>query len=199
MSEKALDRRIQKTLQHLQNALAELIAEKDYEDITIQDILDRANVGRSTFYAHFENKDQLLRSILTRLNEEFEAGIRRLSAEHASFEDNSADMPLRVVQFVEQNRRLFQAMLGKQRPGVASNPLYDYLYTVTWEHHRQMIQMQHGDPVRLEVAAHYYTSAFIGALMWWLERDLIYSAEEFSQLLNQFALPGLNKVFGDDK
>jgi AcrR family transcriptional regulator len=57
MAGKVLDRRIQKTLQHLQTALVELISEKGYDDVTIQEILDRANVGRSTFYAHFENKD----------------------------------------------------------------------------------------------------------------------------------------------
>lgn len=60
-----------------------------------------------------------------------------------------------------------------------------------------MIQMQHEDPVRLEMAAHYDTSAFIRALMWWLEQALIYSVEGFSQLPNELALPGFNKVFGD--
>lgn len=195
MPEKDLDRRIQKTLQHLQNALTELIGEKDYADITIQEILDRANVGRSTFYAHFENKDQLLRSILTDLNEQFEEGIRQLTEAHKTFEDNSAHMPLRVIQFVEQNRLLFKAMLGNHR--AANNPLYDYLYAVTREHLRLMIQIKHGDTLQLEMAAHYYTSAFIGVLMWWLAQDIAYSAEEFAQLLNQFMLPGLRSVFGD--
>lgn len=55
-----IDRRIQKTKDILSRALVSLIREKDYDTITIQDILDRSNVGRSTFYTHFENKDQLL-------------------------------------------------------------------------------------------------------------------------------------------
>jgi len=96
MPDKVFDRRIQKTLQLLQNALAALISEKDYDAITIQEILDRANVGRSTFYAHFENKDQLLRSILTLLNERFEEGIRHISAGDKRYEENSSLMPLRV-------------------------------------------------------------------------------------------------------
>lgn len=54
------DRRIQKTKKLLIEALGELIIEKGYEAITIQDIVDRANVGRSTFYAHYESKDQLM-------------------------------------------------------------------------------------------------------------------------------------------
>lgn len=54
------DRRVQKTKQLLSEALVELILEKGYEEVSVADILDRANVGRSTFYAHYENKGQLL-------------------------------------------------------------------------------------------------------------------------------------------
>lgn len=191
MSDKVLDRRIQKTLQLLQNALVDLIAEKDYEDITIQELLDRANVGRSTFYAHFENKDQLLRSILTLLNEHFEAGIQQMSEGQKTYEENSDQMPFRVLQFVEQNHRLFKAMLGKAGHSSHPNPLHDYLFAVTREHFRQMMQLKHSDTPRLELAAQFYTSAFIGALAWWLENDMVYSAEVFGQMMNQLTLPGL--------
>jgi len=54
------DRRTQKTKKLLADALRELILEKGYDAVTIQDIIDKANVGRSTFYAHYENKEQLL-------------------------------------------------------------------------------------------------------------------------------------------
>jgi hypothetical protein len=52
--------RTQKTKKFLAEALKELILEKGYDSVTIQDIIDRANVGRSTFYAHYENKEQLM-------------------------------------------------------------------------------------------------------------------------------------------
>lgn len=197
MAEKQIDRRIQKTLQHLQEALSTLIAEKDYDEITIQEILDRANVGRSTFYAHFENKDQLLRSILTYLNEQFEEGIRQISGQHNSFEDNSANMPYRIVRFVEENRWLFQAMLTKPSRDRSSNPLSDYLFSVTREHFQTMIQIKRADAVQSDMAAHFYASAFIGALMWWLEGDLVYSAEAFSQEINRLTLPGLHALLED--
>jgi AcrR family transcriptional regulator len=192
----ALDRRIQKTLQHLQNALSELIAEKHYDDITIQEILDRANVGRSTFYAHFENKDQLLRSILIDVNELFEEGLKYIADEDKTFEANSAHMPLRVLQFVAQNRRLFKAMLGRRSLSRGDNPLHDYLYRVTWEHFRSMIQFKHGDTPVLEIVAHAYSSAFIGVLIWWLENDAAYSAEQLAHVINQLTLPGLKEIFG---
>ncbi len=55
-----IDRRIRKTKQNLREALLKLLLEKEYESITVQDILDEADVGRSTFYSHFKDKDDLL-------------------------------------------------------------------------------------------------------------------------------------------
>ena len=56
------DRRIQKTEALLRDALAALVREKPYDDIVVKEILARANVGRSTFYTHFRDKDELLLS-----------------------------------------------------------------------------------------------------------------------------------------
>src|SRR5277367_2391358 len=54
------DQRIQRTRARLGNALVELIQEKPINDVTVQDVLDRASVGRSTFYVHFRDKNDLL-------------------------------------------------------------------------------------------------------------------------------------------
>src|SRR5215510_3310677 len=56
------DRRVQKTQALLHEALGSLIREKPYDQIVLKEILDRANVGRSTFYTHFRDKDELLAS-----------------------------------------------------------------------------------------------------------------------------------------
>ena len=58
MESRKVDRRIQRTRQLLDDALIELILEKGYDNITVQNIVDQANVGRSTFYAHFLDKDE---------------------------------------------------------------------------------------------------------------------------------------------
>src|SRR5687768_18149955 len=56
------DRRVERTRESLQRALIELIGERDYGAITIQDIVDCANVGRTTFYLHYNSKDELFMS-----------------------------------------------------------------------------------------------------------------------------------------
>src|SRR5260370_26136189 len=67
MKKPAIDRRIVRTRATLQHALNSLILKKHYEAITITDICDAANVGRSTFYDHYKSKDDLKRSGFERL------------------------------------------------------------------------------------------------------------------------------------
>ena len=62
-----MDRRQKKTRQAVFQAFAELLAKQSYHSITVQEIIDRADIGRSTFYAHFETKDELLRALCEEL------------------------------------------------------------------------------------------------------------------------------------
>ena len=54
------DRRVARTKQAISHALVALISKRGFEDLTVQDILEEANVGRSTFYAHFQDKEDVL-------------------------------------------------------------------------------------------------------------------------------------------
>ena len=68
------DRRVQRTRELLQKALIELIRERGHDAITIQDIADRANIGRTTFYLHYSSKDELFMSCHEAIVGEFHFG-----------------------------------------------------------------------------------------------------------------------------
>ena len=68
------DRRVQRTRELLESALIELIGERGYDAITIQDIVDRANVGRTTFYMHYSGKEKLFMSCHEGILSEFHFG-----------------------------------------------------------------------------------------------------------------------------
>jgi AcrR family transcriptional regulator len=73
------DPRVARTTSALGNALIELVRERDFRDITVQEILDRAGVGRTAFYAHYRNKEDVLHSSFEHLFNAFEIWLERPS------------------------------------------------------------------------------------------------------------------------
>lgn len=206
------DRRVQKTRKLLQDGLMQLVTEKGYESVTIQEILDKANVGRSTFYTHFQDKDQLLHSILDRLDELFEQHEKQLlDATKYAGNTDSTDIPpdssptLSLFQFVRQNHRFFKAMLGNRGYGIFAKPVYDHVFAhvhgiFSSPVHNEALAHLHGSfkmlvssqksgSLESEIAAHYFVSALMGVLVWWVENDMPCTAEEIDRLFRGLATP----------
>src|SRR5204863_8663670 len=70
-----VDRRTKRTRELLQKALIELISERGYDALTIQEIVDRANLGRTTFYLHYNSKDELFMSCHETIVSQFHLGL----------------------------------------------------------------------------------------------------------------------------
>jgi AcrR family transcriptional regulator len=190
------DRRVQKTRKLLQDALVGLIEEKGYESITVQEILDRANVGRSTFYAHFQYKDQLLYSCFDDIHELFEQLNKRVSEARKNSEDiNHVDITLSLFRFAGRNHRFFKALLGKRRNGVFNQYFYDYLFAHMHEHLKLPLASEKRS-LQSEIMAHYLASAFMGILVWWVDNDLPCTAEEIDMYFNRLVMPGFRNVLG---
>src|SRR4030095_3323460 len=103
-----LDRRIQRTRDLLHQALISLMIEKGYEVITVQDIIDRANVGRSTFYAHYVGKQDLLLSGLKNLSKHMLAHQRAALAKEGSFREKGFGFSLAFFEHVHSHRDVYQ-------------------------------------------------------------------------------------------
>ncbi|HEX2926596.1 MAG TPA: TetR/AcrR family transcriptional regulator, partial [Ruminiclostridium sp.] len=108
MTGNKLDRRVVKTRQIIYDAFFELMKEKPYDKITVQDIIDRANVGRSTFYSHFFTKDELLKSSIESMMEMLNQHLV-----HAADRDNGNTL-IPLVEFfkhIKDNSRLMKSII----------------------------------------------------------------------------------------
>lgn len=103
------DRRMQRTRRRLQQALWSLAREKDYDAITVKDILDRADIGRSTFYVHYENKDALLDSSIRAV---IEAVPVSPLPDHASGPERIVRFSLPFLEQVHDHMQEAQGRLG---------------------------------------------------------------------------------------
>jgi hypothetical protein len=86
--------------------------------------------------------------------------------------------------------------MRRKGDGLPSTILYNYLFAQTFEHLKLMSPREKYGSIQPEMIAHYVASAFMGVLVWWLEKDMPYTAEEMSTLVRQIVLPGLREVLG---
>jgi AcrR family transcriptional regulator len=181
------DRRVRRTQQALTHALIALVLEKRYSAITIQNLLDRANVGRSTFYAHYRGKDDLLlRS--------FERMLERLDD---TLDDGSE--PKRVAPVRELFRhvgefRSFHRSLSQAR-------MLDRVYQTGTNHLTRAIARRisalpswaNGGVVPAPVVARATAGALFALLRWWLDENAPYTPERMDELYHAMVLPASSR------
>ena len=189
MNKKTPDRRIQRTRQALLKALTDLILEKGYESVTIQDIIDRANIGRSTFYFHFQDKEELLLSGFENMRESFEGFYKRVSPDQTGW-----DFSLTLFQHAEEHRDFVKAMLGKQAGSIVLNHVQKNLIALL-KGHFLAIWPPKNPPLPLDVFVQYLASSFLGLLTWWLNNDAPYSSEQMNAFFKKLTGPTVHSFF----
>ncbi len=185
------DRRVERTRQALRTALLDLILTQGYEAITVQDILDRANVGRSTFYAHFRDKDDLFMSGFEQL--------RALLAEHLGEQETDDETPWGVTlvffQHARDHHQLYKALAGGQA-GPAFMTQLQKMLTAQMRVHLRAVTGKHKLNLPQDVVAHHLVSSLLALLTWWLDHDLPYSAERINAIYRQLTEPGVRQAMG---
>ena len=198
MKAQKTDRRSLRTQRLLGEALIELLLEKRYDDITVQDILERANIGRSTFYEHYWDKEDLLTS-------EIERVINVLDQRMTTSSQHTADLipSLALFQHVQEQQRLFQAFLRGQ--GVrqaltrgqgfrAVTQAFEDLLRRRVEQRLRGERKQRVSDEFLAALASYVAGAFMTLMQWWLETELAWSAERMDALFHDLVLPGVDHL-----
>lgn len=193
MSSAPTDRRVRRTRELLRGALLSLIQEKGYDRITVQDILDRADVGRSTFYAHYRDKDDLFRAGFEDIRDALAA--ERDAAEKGAGRKVEFLQPmLTVFQHVGAHRHFWESMSRKGGADLVTRILRESVSDLVREHFRSQFPDAKGDQTQREAAMQFVTGACMGLLIWWLENDIVpYSAEEIHSLFRRLAMQGVRR------
>src|SRR5215216_114045 len=172
MTEDKKDRRSQRTRHLLSAALVQLIREKDYNSITVSDIIERANVGRSTFYAHYRDKDDLFVGELDRV-------IEVLSQQIPSQEEMPFFPSLGLFRHVGEQYELYKALVWT--PGI--DLLIKHLQKSLSQRVQQgLVKSGQEFDTPLPILANFITGNFLTLLKWWLENKRIYSAEQMDTI-----------------
>jgi AcrR family transcriptional regulator len=180
------DRRVGKTRKALKQALTDLILEKGYEGVTVQDVIDRADVGRSTFYAHFIDKDDLLMAILADLE------MPGLDPSSWKPDDPAFGWTLALFRHFGSVKRLFKA--------VASSPLARRETTQRLEdlaraELSRLNAARQLDAFQLETVVRFLVGTFIGFMDWWMREESEHlPAEQVDHAFRSLVLPGLANV-----
>jgi AcrR family transcriptional regulator len=193
--DRTVDRRVQKTRSLLHGALAALVHEKSYDAIVVKEILGRANVGRSTFYSHFRDKEDLL---LSAIRELLAAG----GAAAASHRTDPARGVLRFSLPVLEHVERVRAGAGSRTDGRRQAALHERLEEVLIEQitadlRRVGRRVEAGVPgVPPGLLARHVAATFLLVLDWWVERGESLTARDADDVFRALVLPAVTSAVG---
>jgi len=188
---KKKDRRVERTQQLIRGAVRSLIQEQGFEALTVQQIIDRANVGRATFYAHFDNKDDLLASGFEELRASLKARQREALSRGRRVEDRVFGFSQDVFAHTNEYRDVFRAMVGKRSGATVQRLLHKLLVDLVREDVNATVARSGSGAVPPEALVRFIAGALFGLLMWWLDGRMRLSVVEVNALFRTLAIPAL--------
>ncbi|MBN9310326.1 MAG: TetR/AcrR family transcriptional regulator [Devosia sp.] len=174
-----MDRRVRKTREALYSAFVALIVERGYDAISVQDIIDAADVGRTTFYAHFKSKDELLKFGFGRLRDDLSTVLRGVSGRPWSFVD-----PLLV--HARSHSGLYRALLSGSGGRLAEVEFQSIV--------EEMVADELGRDHSHRLRAAMLSGALIAGIRSWIEAGAIERASEVADTFRRLVDLGVGRL-----
>ena len=191
MAKRPIDRRVARTRAMLQQAHISLILKKGYEAITVDDICDAANVGRSTFYAHYTNKDDLRRSGLEHLRKELVDRQKDALAKSANIRDRSLGFSLAMFEHARDHIDLYKALIGGRGGPVALGSIRQILSDLVRNELAETANKKSADVAPRELVVHYVVGAFMAVMTWWLDGGAKLPPAQINAVFRRLATEGI--------
>ena len=173
-----VDRRVRRTKKSLAEALIDLALEKAYDEITIQEITDRADIGYRTFFRHYSDKDELLEDVLSTEMMAMRALMAPPPPEFFMDPDIQpavlADSAI-IFRHVQEHSDLYRVLLLSDRTIV--QPIKTIAIREFKANYGPLIDTE----IPFDIIAHHMVSAMIALLRWWLDNDMSFTPEEMGE------------------
>jgi AcrR family transcriptional regulator len=188
VGKRTMDRRVARTRAMLQHALISTILKKGYEAITIDDICDAANVGRSTFYAHYTSKDDLKRSGLDHLRRMLVDRQKNALAQSGDARDRICAFSLTMFEHARDHVDLYRALVGSRGGAIALGAIRQILSDLVRE---ELGDRSSGDAMPREVVIQYIVGAYMAVLTWWLDGGAKLPPQQIDAMFRRLATEGV--------
>lgn len=195
MKSNVMDRRSVKTRDAIHEAIFSLMMEKQYGKITIQDIIDRANVGRSTFYSHYETKDDLLLDSISHLMDILNQYI-------VSYIEHNGE-PARLIpvtelfEHIRENSKLLRGLIKSSSADIFFEKAQAYWNTKLMAYLGQKLEDGKEPLVPLEILVNHITGTIIHLLKWWVENKMPYDPSAMDRYYQRLINPCIQSVLND--
>ena len=165
-----MDRRQQKTRTAIFSAFTSLLAEKSYSKITVQEIIDAANVGRTTFYAHFETKDDLLKEVCEELFGLIIGSAMDCTHTHGLYSDGSAPESVfcHLLQHLQENDKNIIALLSCESSEMFLRFFKDSLNELVRSQFINQNRKANTD-IPEDFLINHISGSFVEMVLWWIK------------------------------
>ncbi len=195
MAKKAIDRRIPRTRAMLQHALNSLLHKKGYDAITIKDICEAANVGRSTFYVHYTSKDDLKRSGFEPLRRQLVARQKEALATARDDKSRSLAFSLPMFEHARDHKDHYRALVGSRGGTVSLGTIRKMLSDLVHDELAATAEKNSSNVVPREFVVQYVVGAFMAVLTSWLDGGAKIPPEQINAMFCRLATEGILSAY----
>jgi len=182
------DPRVQRTQDHLRQALAELILQRGYESISIRDLAAKAGVGYATFFRHYSDKDALLLDLLQRSIQD----LARLLP--PAIDADPAEEGRVIFAHAAQHERLYRILLQ----GQGTLALLEHVQAAAVAEVMDRFAGQREPAIPLEILAQHLVASIIALIGWWLQRGQPYPPQRMGQIYAEMIMQPFTALVGQE-
>ncbi len=178
-----MDPRVRRTKDLFEAALLDLMEEKEYDKISVQEIARKSTLNRATFYLHYYDKNELLQQLLDKAIKELEESIKVQAFEFTYKYDEPHPTFIRLFEKMMERSRFYKIMLAEEKVPYFTERVVKIIEIFVRNGIQQMEQDGIEFTIPKEISVAYGSSAILGVIIWWLKNDMPYTPKYMSSQL----------------